>query len=130
MKISLQLNTGQKFIGKSFGKDLGEDEYGEIVFQTGMVGYPQSLTDPSYLNQILVLTYPLIGNYGIGDPKYMMNLELIKYLNLTIFTLKLLLQVNIIQSIHIGEEIKVLEIGLKKMELLGYLVLILENWLK
>ena len=35
-----------------------------------MVGYPESLTDPSYLNQILVLTYPLIGNYGIGDPEY------------------------------------------------------------
>ena len=35
-----------------------------------MVGYPESLTDPSYLNQILVLTYPLIGNYGIGEPIY------------------------------------------------------------
>ena len=45
MKISLQLNTGQKFIGKSFGKDIVEEEYGEIVFQTGMVGYPESLTD-------------------------------------------------------------------------------------
>ncbi len=70
MKISLQLNTGQRFIGKSFGKQIKEDEYGEIVFQTGMVGYPESLTDPSYLNQILVLTYPLIGNYGIGEPQY------------------------------------------------------------
>ena len=38
---------------------------GEAVFQTGMVGYPQSLTDPSYRGQILVLTYPLVGNYGI-----------------------------------------------------------------
>ena len=37
------------------------------VFQTGMVGYPESLTDPSYNSQILVLTYPLIGNYGIPD---------------------------------------------------------------
>ena len=70
MKINLQLNTGHKFIGKSFGKEVLEDEYGEIVFQTGMVGYPESLTDPSYLNQILVLTYPLIGNYGIGEPEY------------------------------------------------------------
>ena len=66
----LELNTGQKFNGKSFGKEISEDEYGEIVFQTGMVGYPESLTDPSYLNQILVLTYPLIGNYGISDPEY------------------------------------------------------------
>lgn len=36
-----------------------------LVFQTGMVGYPQSLTDPSYYKQVLILTYPLIGNYGI-----------------------------------------------------------------
>jgi aspartate carbamoyltransferase len=70
MKTTLELNTGHKFIGKSFGKEITDDEYGEIVFQTGMVGYPESLTDPSYLNQILVLTYPLIGNYGIGEPIY------------------------------------------------------------
>ena len=70
MNISLQLSTGQKFNGKSFGKQITEQEYGEIVFQTGMVGYPESLTDPSYLNQILVLTYPLIGNYGISEPEY------------------------------------------------------------
>jgi carbamoyl-phosphate synthase small subunit len=70
MKISLQLNTGQKFDGKSFGKEITSEEYGEIVFQTGMVGYPESLTDPSYLNQILVLSYPLIGNYGISEPVY------------------------------------------------------------
>ena len=37
------------------------------VFQTGMVGYPESLTDPSYRSQILTLTYPLIGNYGVPD---------------------------------------------------------------
>ena len=67
MKITLQLNTGQKFEGKTFGTEITEDTYGEIVFQTGMVGYPESLTDPSYLNQILVLTYPLIGNYGISE---------------------------------------------------------------
>ena len=50
MNIALHLNTGQKFNGKSFGKEIKEDDYGEIVFQTGMVGYPDSLTDPSYLN--------------------------------------------------------------------------------
>lgn len=70
MKTILQLNTGHTFTGKSFGKQINDDEYGEIVFQTGMVGYPESLTDPSYLNQILVLTYPLIGNYGISEPEY------------------------------------------------------------
>jgi carbamoyl-phosphate synthase small subunit len=40
---------------------------GEVVFNTGMVGYPEALTDPSYRGQILVLTYPLIGNYGVPD---------------------------------------------------------------
>jgi carbamoyl-phosphate synthase / aspartate carbamoyltransferase len=70
MKTTLQLNTGHKFVGKSFGRHITETEYGEIVFQTGMVGYPESLTDPSYSNQILVLTYPLIGNYGISEPSY------------------------------------------------------------
>jgi carbamoyl-phosphate synthase small subunit len=43
---------------------------GEVVFSTGMVGYPESLTDPSYKGQILVFTYPLIGNYGVPDKKY------------------------------------------------------------
>ena len=70
MRTTLILNTGHRFVGKSFGKEITDDNYGEIVFQTGMVGYPESLTDPSYLNQILVLTYPLIGNYGISEPYY------------------------------------------------------------
>ena len=43
--------------------------FGEIVFNTGMVGYPETLTDPSYNGQILTLTYPLIGNYGVPDPE-------------------------------------------------------------
>lgn len=41
-----------------------------LVFQTGMVGYPESLTDPSYNRQLLVLTYPLIGNYGVPGDDY------------------------------------------------------------
>lgn len=49
--------------GRSFGAKIDVD--GEVVFQTGMVGYPESMTDPSYHGQILVLTYPLVGNYGI-----------------------------------------------------------------
>ena len=43
--------------------------FGEIVFNTGMVVYTETLTDPSYSGQILTLTYPLVGNYGIPDPK-------------------------------------------------------------
>jgi len=51
--------------GYSFGANT--DVSGEVVFNTGMVGYPEALTDPSYRGQILVLTYPLIGNYGVPD---------------------------------------------------------------
>ena len=53
------------FEGKSFGSNMSSA--GEVVFSTGMIGYPESLTDPSYKGQILVLTYPLVGNYGIPD---------------------------------------------------------------
>lgn len=62
----LILENGDEFKGFSFGAELSTS--GEVVFSTGMVGYPESLTDPSYRGQILVLTYPLIGNYGVpGD---------------------------------------------------------------
>ncbi|MEM2109388.1 MAG: glutamine-hydrolyzing carbamoyl-phosphate synthase small subunit [Candidatus Odinarchaeota archaeon] len=62
----LVLEDGSIFRGFSFGVK-GEFE-GEVVFNTGMVGYPESLTDPSYHEQFLCLTYPLIGNYGV--PSY------------------------------------------------------------
>lgn len=65
---SLILKNGLKFEGKSFGADVSSA--GEVVFSTGMMGYPESLTDPSYKGQILVLTYPLVGNYGIPDKKF------------------------------------------------------------
>jgi carbamoyl-phosphate synthase small subunit len=61
----LVLEDGTVFHGFSFGSK--KVVTGEVVFNTGMVGYPESLTDPSYRGQILVLTYPLIGNYGIPD---------------------------------------------------------------
>ncbi|KAG8945336.1 hypothetical protein FRC04_000871 [Tulasnella sp. 424] len=60
----LELADGSKYEGISFGA-TGKSVAGECVFQTGMVGYTESLTDPSYSGQILVLTYPLIGNYGV-----------------------------------------------------------------
>lgn len=53
--------------------------YGEVVFNTGMVGYPEALTDPSYRGQILVLTYPLIGNYGVPNPNVTDTYALPKY---------------------------------------------------
>src|SRR3989339_2194660 len=62
-EIKLVLENGDEFKGFSFGAEHSVS--GEVVFSTGMVGYPESLTDPSYKGQILVLTYPLIGNYGV-----------------------------------------------------------------
>ena len=58
----LILEDGTVFQGKSFGYEA--DAVGEVVFNTAMTGYPESLTDPSYAGQILVMTYPLVGNYG------------------------------------------------------------------
>jgi len=62
-KIKLVLEDGTTFEGKSFGYE--GSVAGEVVFNTAMTGYPESLTDPSYEGQILVSTYPLIGNYGV-----------------------------------------------------------------
>ena len=61
--MKLALADGAVFEGNSFGADT--DAAGEVVFNTGMTGYVEALTDPSYRGQILVLTYPLQGNYGV-----------------------------------------------------------------
>ena len=61
----LILNDGTEFCGWAFGAT--ENVTGEVVFNTAMTGYPESLTDPSYAGQILVTTFPLIGNYGVPD---------------------------------------------------------------
>ena len=63
--MNLILEDGSQFTGTSFGAERSIS--GEVVFNTAMTGYPESLTDPSYKGQILVLTYPLIGNYGAPD---------------------------------------------------------------
>ncbi len=60
---SLLLEDGSEFKGFSFGAEKSAS--GETVFSTAMVGYPESLTDPSFAGQILVMTYPLVGNYGV-----------------------------------------------------------------
>jgi carbamoyl-phosphate synthase small subunit len=67
----LLLEDGSTFFGKAFGAET--DAIGEVVFNTGMVGYPESMTDPSYAGQILVFTYPLLGNYGV--PQYSLRDE-------------------------------------------------------
>ncbi|MDD4362808.1 MAG: glutamine-hydrolyzing carbamoyl-phosphate synthase small subunit [Atribacterota bacterium] len=61
--VKLVLEDNSVFEGKIFG--ARKEAAGEVVFNTGMVGYPESLTDPSYCGQILVMTFPLIGNYGV-----------------------------------------------------------------
>lgn len=62
-RAKLILEDGTTFEGKSFGYDASTS--GEVVFNTAMTGYPESLTDPSYEGQILVTTYPILGNYGV-----------------------------------------------------------------
>ena len=62
----LILSDGTVFNGEGFG--YSTRVFGELVFNTGMVGYTETLTDPSYNGQILTLTFPLIGNYGVPDP--------------------------------------------------------------
>ncbi len=64
MKAYLQLENGITFEGRAFGRI--EDTVGEVVFNTGMTGYQEIMTDPSYYGQIVTMTYPLIGNYGIN----------------------------------------------------------------
>ena len=76
-KVTLILQDGTTFSGFSFGYE--GPACGEVVFNTAMSGYPESLTDPSYAGQLMVLTYPLVGNYGVppftfqpnGLPDYM-----------------------------------------------------------
>ena len=63
LQAKLILEDGTEFCGWSFGHAVSS--VGEVVFTTAMTGYPESLTDPSYAGQILVMTYPLIGNYGV-----------------------------------------------------------------
>jgi carbamoyl-phosphate synthase small subunit len=64
MKKQLILEDGTVFLGEGFGSD--SENIGEVVFNTGMTGYQEILSDPSYCGQIVTLTYPLIGNYGIN----------------------------------------------------------------
>ena len=62
-KVTLLLSDGSTFCGTSFGYE--QPVAGEVVFNTAMTGYPESLTDPSYAGQLMVLTFPLVGNYGV-----------------------------------------------------------------
>lgn len=65
MQAKLILQDGTQFEARSYGNP--QSGSGEVVFATGMTGYPQAFTDPSFGGQILVMTYPLLGNYGVPD---------------------------------------------------------------
>ena len=67
-KAYLVLGNGEIFEGGRIGSE--RDSVGELVFTTGMVGYPETLTDPSYAGQIVIQTFPLIGNYGIAEEDF------------------------------------------------------------
>lgn len=71
-RMALELQDGYVCQGYSFGAK--KSIAGELVFQTGMVGYPEALTDPSYRGQILVITFPLVGNYGVPSREAMDSL--------------------------------------------------------
>ncbi|KAJ5800518.1 uncharacterized protein N7518_002586 [Penicillium psychrosexuale] len=70
--VALELADGTVYQGYNFGAEKSAS--GELVFQTGMVGYPESITDPSYRGQILVITFPLVGNYGVPSHDEMCEL--------------------------------------------------------
>eukprot|EP00117_Sycon_ciliatum_P002084 scpid10248/ scgid7469/ Carbamoyl-phosphate synthase [ammonia], mitochondrial; Carbamoyl-phosphate synthetase I len=76
-KARLVLKDGPEFEGYSFGHESSSS--GEIVFNTGLVGYPESLTDPSYRGQMLTLTYPIVGNYGVPDTTHRDQYGLMNY---------------------------------------------------
>ena len=70
MQLKLVLENGESFTGQSIGHESAENLLGEVVFNTSMTGYQEVFTDPSYCDQIVVMTYPLIGNYGINYDDY------------------------------------------------------------
>jgi carbamoyl-phosphate synthase small subunit len=68
MKARMLLSNGMIFEGDSIGAE--NTLFGELVFNTSMVGYQEILTDPSYASQVVIMTYPEIGNYGINDDDF------------------------------------------------------------
>lgn len=70
-QIRLILETGEEYVGESVGADVETSfSLGELIFNTSMTGYQEILSDPSYCDQIIVMTYPLIGNYGVNKDDF------------------------------------------------------------
>lgn len=111
---NLILKEGSHFLGKFFG--YKKEVSGEIVFNTGMVGYPETMTDPSYAGQIVVFTYPLIGNYGIFSNQKKDNL----FLNFE--ARKIFLKAIIVSSFerfHHGKAVQSLEEWMISQKIVG-----------
>lgn len=96
-ELFLTLEDGTTFIGKSFGHYA--DSEGEVVFNTGMTGYENTLTDPSYRGQILTMTYPLVGNYGVPSEEKD-DFDLPKYFESENIHVKGLIVANYSQNSH------------------------------
>jgi carbamoyl-phosphate synthase small subunit len=70
-KIKLILENGDEYVGESIGFDIDHSfSLGELVFNTSMTGYQEILSDPSYCDQMVIMTYPLIGNYGVNKDDF------------------------------------------------------------
>ena len=112
--LHLVLENGATFSGESFGYD-GETE-GEVVFNTGMTGYENTLSDPSYRGQILVMTYPLVGNYGVPSQEED-NFGLRKFFESNNIHVKALIVSNYSQNSHHWKKVKTLQEWLKEKKI-------------
>ena len=116
LKATLRLENGMEFHGWSFGS--AEAVSGEVVFNTSMVGYPEQLTDATYSGQILCLTYPLIGNYGVPSEELLAE-KLSKNLESDMIHPKGLIAFDVCEDYSNWEAVKGLEEWLKEQNLTG-----------
>lgn len=87
-KATFHIQNGPTFKGYSFGYNSEETVSGEVVFTTSLVGYPESMSDPSYKGQIIVFTQPLIGNYGVPSSDEKDEYNLLKFMESTLLQCK------------------------------------------
>ena len=116
LKAILRLENGMEFHGWSFGS--AQAVSGEVVFNTSMVGYPEQLTDPTYNEQILCLTYPLIGNYGVPSEELLAE-KLSKNLESEKIQPKGLIAFDVCEDYSNWEAEKSLEQWMKEQNLTG-----------
>ena len=116
LKATLRLENGMEFHGWSFGST--EAVSGEVVFNTSMAGYPEQLTDPTYCGQILCLTYPLIGNYGVPSEELLAE-RLSKNLESEKIQPKGLIAFDVCEEYSNWEAVKGLEEWMKEQNLTG-----------